>query len=203
MTSTAIVLTDFTEIGRVQRGLYRILDKPLIEYVLDSLPDEVDELVIWVGDEAGKEAYSETAEKYMARIHVSKAGLGSALKSYMPLSESDRFLILPCDAPLVSQEFTTFILESCRKFSAAILRDAEGRAEYLFSAYRKTPFLEACSASGSEEIGEITKHIKNVLYIYIGALKVFDQKMNILFRVANSSDAKRAERIIRGRMKRL
>ncbi len=203
MTSTAIVLTDFSGIVGVQRGLYRILDKPMIEYVLDALPDEVDELVISVRDEAGKEAYSETAEKYMAQIHVSRAGLGGALKSYMTLSESDRFLILPCDAPLISQEFTTFILESCRKFSAAILRDAAGRADYLFSAYKKTPFLEACGAAGSEEIGEITRHMKNVLYIYIGALKVFDQKMNILFRVANSSDAKRAERVIRGRLKRL
>ncbi|GBC71138.1 Molybdenum cofactor guanylyltransferase [Candidatus Calditenuaceae archaeon HR02] len=203
MTATAIVLTDFSGIGGVQRGLYKILDKPMIEYVLDALPDEVDELVISVRDEAEKEAYSETAEKYMARIHVSGAGLGGALKSYMPLSESDRFLILPCDAPLISQEFATFILESCRKFSATILRDAAGRADYLFSAYRKTPFLEACGATGSEEIDEITRHMKNVLYIYIGALKIFDQKMNILFRVANSSDAKRAERIIRGKMKRL
>ncbi|MEM0381303.1 MAG: NTP transferase domain-containing protein [Nitrososphaerota archaeon] len=203
LTSTAVVLTDFREIGCVQRGLYKLLDRPMIEYVLDALPDEVEELVISVRDEVVRDAYAATAEKYIANIHVSQAGLGGILKAYMPLSKSDRFLILPCDAPLITQEFTTFILETCRKFSAAILRDAEGRVEYLFSAYRKAPFLEACSSSRSEDMAEIIRNIKNALFIYTGALKVFDQKMNMLFRVTNSSEARRAERIISGRMKKL
>lgn len=203
MASAAIVLTGFKGIGGVPRGLYRLLDKPMIEYVLDALPDEIDELVISVTDEAGREAYSPVAEKYIANIHVSNAGLGGLLKSYMLLSDSDRFLVLPCDAPLLTREFTTFILETCRNFSAMIIRDAEGRAEYLFSGFRKTSFLEACASSNSEEIGEIVRHIKNALYVYTGALRMFDQKMSILFRVANSTDAKRAERIIVGRSRRL
>ncbi|MCS7146197.1 MAG: NTP transferase domain-containing protein [Nitrososphaerota archaeon] len=201
MASTAIIITGFKEIGGVRRGLYRLFDRPMIEYVLDALPDEVDELVLSVPDEAGRVDYSETAEKYVANIHLSSSDIGGVLKSYMPLSKSDRFLVFPCDAPLLTREFTTFILETLRKFSAAIPRDADGRAEYLFSGYRKGPFLEACDASGSEEIAHIVKHVKNALYIYIEALRVFDTKMNIFFRVTNSTDARRAERIISNRLK--
>lgn len=203
MTSTAIIFTDFKAIGNIPRGLYRLHNKPMIEYVLEAVPDEVDELVISVGDEQTRDAYSETAEKYIANIHLGSGGIAPTLKSYMSISRSDTFLVLPCDAPLLTQEFTKFILETCRKFAAAIIRDAEGRPEYFFSGYRKIQFLEASSRTTIEEMDEIVRHIKNALYIYTGALKIFDEKMNLLYRVTSSSDARRAEQIITSRLKNL
>jgi len=202
LASTAVILAGFPGIAGLERGLYRVLNRPVIEYVIDAVPDEVDELVISVPDEGGRRAYMETAEKYAANIHVGGGGVGGVLKSYIPLSSSDRFLVLPCDAPMVTQDFTTFMIEACGRFSAALLRDAEGATDYHFSSFKREPFLEAAGVAGSSDIGEIAKHIRNALYIHVGALKVFDEKLNILFRVTSIAEARRAERVLAGRLKR-
>ncbi|MEM1922833.1 MAG: NTP transferase domain-containing protein [Nitrososphaerota archaeon] len=203
VTSTALIFTDFKAIGNVPRGLYRLRNKPVIEYVLEAVPDEVDELVISVRDERDKEAYTETAEKYIANIHLCAGGLASTLTSYMSYSTSDRYLVLPCDAPLLTQEFTKFLLDTCSRFSAAIIRDANGRPEYFFSGYRKDAFLRASNQAAADNMDEIVKHIRNALYIYTGALRIFDEKMVLLYRVTSGTEARRAERIISSRLKNI
>ena len=66
--SSAVVYIRSGRIGGYERGLARIGGKPMIEYVLDALPDEVDDLVIAVENGGNAEAYSEVADKYFAQI---------------------------------------------------------------------------------------------------------------------------------------
>jgi molybdopterin-guanine dinucleotide biosynthesis protein A len=199
MSPTALIFTNFPSIGGVHRGLYRVLDKPLIEYVLEAVPDEVDEIVIMVGSEEAREAYMATAEKYMARSVFSPYGLADTLKMSMSESSSEQFLVLPCDSPLLTQEFTKFLLDACKRFSAAIIRNSDGRSDYSFSCFRKAEFLAAAESSGANSMDQIVPKIRNVIYFYNRSLKFLDQKLLMLFRVTNVSDARRAEQFLKAR----
>ncbi|MDT7877138.1 MAG: NTP transferase domain-containing protein [Candidatus Caldarchaeales archaeon] len=197
--STALILTDFPEIAGVQRGIYRVLEKPLIEYVLEAVPDEVDEIIIAAGREEAGKAYADVAEKYFAKLEIYPPGLTRVLKESMSSSKSERFLILPCDSPLLTQSFTKFLLDACEKFTAVIIRDANGRSDYLFSCFRRFEFLEAAESAGSEDMDLIVQRIRNAIYFYRRSLRFLDEKLLFMFRVTNVTDAKRAERLLRAR----
>lgn len=201
MGKLALILTDFKEIAGRERGLYPINNRPVMEYVLESIPDEVEEIMISVRGEKEAEAYSSIADKFLARIYM--AGdkmIGTQLASLMEetLAE-DTYLVLPCDAPLLKMEYNSFLFDVCRKFSAAIPRTSDDKRYYLFSSYRSEEFLNAYNKALSPEMDEIVSKMRNVLFINVNALRIFDDKLNLLLRVTSIEEARRAERIIRSK----
>ena len=203
MGRLAVIMTDFKEIAGKERGLYPINNRPVMEYVLESIPDEVEEIMISVLGEKEAEAYSPLADKFLARIYL--AGdkmIGPQLASIMEECHGeDTFLVLPCDAPLLKMEYNSFLFDVCRKFSAAIPRTPDDKRYYLFSSYRSSEFLSAYNKSSTLEMDEIVSKMHNVLFINVNALKIFDDKLNMLLRVTSIEEARRAERIIKSKEK--
>ncbi|MEM1517905.1 MAG: NTP transferase domain-containing protein [Halobacteria archaeon] len=201
MGKLAIIMTDFKEIAGKERGLYPINNRPVMEYVLESIPDEVEEIMISVRGEKEAEAYGFLADKFLARIYLAgNKMIGTQLASIMEESQAqDTYLVLPCDAPLLKIEYNSFLFDVCRKFSAAIPRTSDDKRYYLFSSYRSEEFLSAYYKASSPEMDEIVSKMRNVLFINVNALKIFDDKLNLLLRVTSVEEAKRAERIIRSK----
>lgn len=201
MGKIAVIMTDFKEIAGRERGLYPINNRPLIEYVLESIPDEVEEIMISVRGEKEAEAYSSLADKFLARIYLAgNKMVGTQLANIMEESMAqDIYLALPCDAPLLKMEYNNFLFDVCRKFSAAIPRTSDDKRYYLFSSYRSEEFLNAYKKASSPEMDEIVSKMRNVLFINVNALKIFDDKLNLLLRVTSVEEAKKAERIIRSK----
>jgi len=186
-------------------GLAKIAGKPLVEYVLDSLPDDVEEIVIAVENGGNVEAYDEIAEKYFARTTSSEKIAGDArrfVEFAVNSVDGDQLVILPGDAPLITRDFTTFLLECSRKFTAALPRSPSRKALYLMASYQIKPFREAFNAYPNEDMDGIVRKVGRALYLSSNSLKIFDEKLGMFFRVSTIQDLRRAEKILKMKKKR-
>lgn len=200
--SSAVICVRALRIGGPEVGLARIAGKPMIEYVLDSIPDDVDDIVIAVEDGVGIEVYDQVAEKYFARTE--RAGrIEGNVKGFIEFAvnivEGDQLVILPYNAPLITREFTTFLLECSRRFTGAFPRNPARKALYLMASYRKKPFMEAFKAFPDEDMDGVVKRVRGTLYLASNSLRVFDEKLGMFFRVSSPQDLKKAEKILKMR----
>jgi len=98
---SAIVFANMGKFRGVSKGLFPIAGKPMIEYVLDSIPDEVSDILIAVEGEGDVSKYQDLADQYLAKVVVSGSGLRDSrreLEFAVNSVRGDRFLVLPCDA---------------------------------------------------------------------------------------------------------
>jgi len=185
-----------------ERGLIPIAGKPMIEYVLDVIPDEVSNVFIAVDDEKKVEAYRSLAEEYWAKIIFSN-NLSGSIRSQIEFAlssiETENILILPCDSPLLTRDFTTFLVEASQKFSAVLPRNQARETIYTMASYQRKPFLEVFSKNCGEDMESIVKKVQKVLYLSSNSLRIFDEKLLMFLRVSNPSDIHRVESILKRR----
>ena len=197
---SAIVFANLGRFRGVSKGLFPIAGKPMIEYVLDSIPDEVGDILIAVEGEGDVSKYQDLADRYLARVVVSGSGVRDSrreLEFAVNSVRGDRFLVLPCDAPLITMEFTKFLVEASQKFPAVLPRTPSRRISYLTASYQKKPLEEVFKSNPGLGMDEVVRKLKGAIYLSSNSLKIFDEKLNMFFRVNCKADVDRAERFLR------
>jgi len=201
---SAIVFANVGRFRGVSKGLFPIAGKPMIEYVLDSIPDEVADILIAVEDEEDASRYQDLADRYLARVVVSGSGIRDSrreLEFAVNSVRGDRFLALPCDAPLITMEFTKFLVEASQKFPAVLPRMPSRRVSYLTASYQKRPLERVFKSNPDLGMDEVVRKLKGVVYLSSSSLKIFDERLNMFFRVNCKADVDRAERFLRRRLR--
>ncbi|MDW7978200.1 MAG: NTP transferase domain-containing protein, partial [Candidatus Caldarchaeum sp.] len=143
MEYVAAVFANIGPSGR--RGLLRINNRPMIEYVLDSVPDDVKEILILSHPES-MEDYRVMAEEYSAELEEAldeSLDMRFQLQPVFEKAEADGVLALPCDTPFINKDVTTFLRNIITKFSAGIPRPSIDKPEFIPASYRVAPFLKA------------------------------------------------------------
>jgi len=197
---SAIVFANMGKFRGVSKGLFPIAGKPMIEYVLDSIPDEVSDILIAVEGEGDVSKYQDLADQYLAKVVVSGSGLRDSrrkLEFAVNSVSGDRFLVLPCDAPLITMEFTKFLVEASQKFPAVLPRTPSRRVSYLTASYQRKPLEEVFKLNPGLGMDEVVRKLKGAIYLSSNSLKIFDEKLNMFFRVNCKADVDRAERFLR------
>ena len=197
---SAIVFANLGRFRGVSKGLFPIAGKPMIEYVLDSIPDEVEDILIAVEGEGDVSKYQDLADRYLARVVVSGSGVRDSrreLEFAVNSIKGDRFLVLPCDAPLITMEFTKFLVEASQKFPAVLPRTPSRRISYLTASYQRKPLEEVFKSNPGLGMDEVVRKLKGAIYLSSNSLKIFDEKLNMFFRVNCKADVDRAERFLR------
>ena len=197
---SAIVFANMGKFRGVSKGLFPIAGKPMIEYVLDSIPDEVSDILIAVEGEGDVSKYQDLADQYLAKVVVSGSGLRDSrreLEFAVNSVRGDRFLVLPCDAPLITMEFTKFLVEASQKFPAVLPRTPSRRVSYLTASYQRKPLEEVFKSNPGLGMDEVVRKLKGAIYLSSNSLKIFDEKLNMFFRVNCKADVDRAERLLR------
>jgi len=197
---SAIVFANLGRFRGVSKGLFPIAGKPMIEYVLDSIPDEVGDILIAVEGEGDVSKYQDLADRYLARVVVSGSGVRDSrreLEFAVNSVKGDRFLVLPCDAPLITMEFTKFLVEASQKFPAVLPRTPSRRVSYLTASYQRKPLEEVFKSNPGLGMDEVVRKLKGAIYLSSNSLKIFDEKLNMFFRVNCKADVDRAERFLR------
>ena len=197
---SAIVFANMGKFRGVSKGLFPIAGKPMIEYVLDSIPDEVSDILIAVEGEGDVSKYQDLADQYLAKVVVSGSGLRDSrreLEFAVNSVRGDRFLVLPCDAPLITMEFTKFLVEASQKFPAVLPRTPSRRVSYLTASYQRKPLEEVFKSNPGLGMDEVVRKLKGAIYLSSSSLKIFDEKLNMFFRVNCKADVDRAERFLR------
>lgn len=171
----------------------------MIEYVLDSIPDEVTDILIAVDGEDKVEAYEELAEKHLAKVVVFSGETSTRGQVEFAVSSASgkSVVILPCDAPLITREFTGFLVEASQKFAAVLPRNQAREVMYLMASYQVQPFSEAFAANPRDGMDELVRKVKHVLYLSSNSLRIFDDKLAMFFRVINPAGVKHAERFLK------
>jgi len=197
---SAIVFANLGKFRGVSKGLFPIAGKPMIEYVLDSIPDEVGDILIAVEGEGDVSKYQDLADRYLARVVVSGSGVRDSrreLEFAVNSIKGDRFLVLPCDAPLITMEFTKFLVEASQKFPAVLPRTPSRRISYLTASYQRKPLEEVFKSNPGLGMDEVVRKLRGAIYLSSNSLKIFDEKLNMFFRVNCKADVDRAERFLR------
>ncbi|PUA32042.1 MAG: hypothetical protein B9J98_04675 [Candidatus Terraquivivens tikiterensis] len=187
-----------------KKGLTRIAGRPMIEYVLDSVPDEVTDLFVSVENEAQAAAYGPICEKYFASVmRMEKAQYPNESEKVKEVLENvpgSNVLILPCDMPCLTLEFTCFLLEASKKFTAVLPRMLDNSVDFTLASYQAEPFIEAFRKYPDMRMPELIKKVRNVLYMSTNSLKMFDSKLSILYRVSSFADIPKVENVIRNKL---
>lgn len=202
-SSSAVIFDNMRGFRGYERGLVPIAGKPMIEHVLEAIPDQVSDIFIAVDGEGKAEAYRDLAEKYWAEVVVSSA-ISSSVRSQIDFAVStartESVLVLPCDTPLLTREFTNFLLEATQRFSAVLPRNQARETLYTLAAYQRAPILEAMQKNPRDDMDELLKKVRGVLYLSSSSLRVFDDKLSMFIRVSSPSDVVRVENILKRRL---
>ena len=193
--STA-VLANIGPGGR--RGLLQIRNRPMIEYVLDAIPDDTDDILIFSQAES-MEDYMVVAERFGARVEKSPPqglDIRFQLDPIFRTLSTEGCLILSCDTPLINRGVTGFLRDVITKFSAAIPRLSIDRDEFVPAAYRVESFIKAMNENPEMKMVDLVKKVSNVLYISVQSFKIFDEKLRFLERVQTQTDVRRVEKIL-------
>jgi len=189
------------------KGLIKLAGKPLINHVLDKISGVVNETVIVVSSEAQKRIFENLLKK-KARVIVDINKVGSPLVGALTSFENvqnEYSLLLPCDAPFVSSQITSLLLELCVNRSAAIPRWPNGFIEPLQAAYHtKSAQIasEKALENGKMNLQSMIAHLRGVRYISTMVLQQIDPQLLTFFNVNTLSDLRKAESIIRSTQKK-
>ncbi|MEM4495539.1 MAG: NTP transferase domain-containing protein [Candidatus Caldarchaeum sp.] len=181
-----------------RRGLIKINKRPMIEYVLDSVPEDTDEIVIMT-QQCSLNEYRDIAEDYGAELWDAgpkELDIRFHLEKLFREKTCDSVVALSCDTPLINREVVMFLRDVVTRFSAGIPRPVFDKPEFTPASYRVKPFLQAMEQYPELKMNELVKHVGNVLYISLQSFKIFDDKLRFLVRVQTQSDARRAAQIL-------
>jgi molybdopterin-guanine dinucleotide biosynthesis protein A len=200
---SAIVLAGgfSTRLGQ-DKGLVKLIDKPLVRHVLDRTKNLVDETLIIVSSDA-------QAEKYKEVLHADENVKVDNAKAHSPLAgaavgfqeASGKYsLLLPCDAPLVSKKILQLLLELCVNRNAAIPRWPSCYIEPLQAVYCTEAALQASEealSSGEVKMQAMVDRLRGVRYVSTLVLEQLDLGLNTFFNVNTALDLKKAETILK------
>jgi molybdopterin-guanine dinucleotide biosynthesis protein A len=200
--ASAVVYTGTDRLCGRELGLAKIAGKPMIEHVLDAVPDDVEELAILVGECDNPEGYNEVAEKYLAEvIEFKEQAINDRrlIEFAVENVQGDRMLILPGNAPLITRDFAAFLLECSKRFKAVLPRSPARSTIYSMASYQTRPIREFFGSNPGAGMDEAVKSIGGAIYLSSMSLRIFDEKLGMFLRVSTHQDLKRAEKILKTR----
>ena len=184
------------------KGLVKLAGKPLLTHVLDKISGVVDETVVVVSSESQKRIFEDLL-KQEARVTVDRDRAQSPLVGALTgfeNAQNEYSMLLPCDAPFVSSQIASLLLDLCVNRSAVIPRWPNGFIEPLQAAYHtKSAQVVAKKAleNGKMNFQSMIALLKGVRYISTMVLQQIDPKLLTFFNVNTPNDLKKAESILK------
>jgi molybdopterin-guanine dinucleotide biosynthesis protein A len=190
------------------KGLYEILGKPLISYLLDTLAkidynifiiahsnkqvqnyiDKIDikRIMAFIIDD--RELLSRTTER------SPMIGLYSAFKE-LNILDYEKTLVLPCDTPLIQRNVIEFLIEQSKGYECCIPQWDNGFIEPLFAIYPvKKAFKSAMKnlSRNCYKLSELLREKWKINYISIEkSIQTIDKNLVSFININKQSDLER------------
>lgn len=207
MRKSAIILAGgFSRRLGQDKGLVKLVGKPLLIHVLDKISGIVDEIVVVASSESQKRIFEDLV-KQKARIAIDRDKAQSPLIGALTGFENaynEYSMLLPCDAPFVSSQTVSLLLDLCVNRSAAIPRWPNGFIEPLQAAYHTESARIAAEKAleyGRMDLRSMVALLRGVRYVSTVVLQQIDPKLLTFFNVNTLSDLKKAESIMKSTSK--
>src|SRR5450759_5190860 len=193
MAYSAIILAG----GRGKRMGYReksmmiINGKPLVTYVIKSLENVVDEIIISVRDKAQGELLGTILPGYTyAYDEFENKGPLSGILGGLTLCRNEFCFIAACDMPFINEDVVKMLFRLSKSHDAAIPRWEDGFLEPLHAVYRCGPMIretrKAIESGESIILAPIFR--MNVNYINIENIRKIDPDIRTLININTPED---------------
>ncbi|MBI5436961.1 MAG: molybdenum cofactor guanylyltransferase [Nitrosomonadales bacterium] len=149
------------------KGLLPLHGRTLIDWVLDAVSGQSDEVLINVNGE--HDAYVRFGRRIISDQTPDWAGPLAGLQSAMHYARHDWVASVPCDTPFLPGDLMARLLAAIRTNAAeAAVAVVEGRRQPTIALYHKSvlPRLDAYLASGGRKVGDWqdTLHLSEVVF---------------------------------------
>lgn len=183
------------------KGLKELDGVPMVAHVIRRLRGLVDEVILVVGSEEQKAAYSVVGDGFrvIADVYESGSPLVGAITG-LRSCQGSYALITACDMPFVSGKVIQMLFKEAEGHNGAVFQWPNGWIEPLIAVYNVDPSLRKAQDlydSDDLRIRKILLEMPNVNYIKIDILKKIDPELLTLFDADTREALKKAESILR------
>ena len=199
MDRSAIILaTDSQGKFSEDKGLLKVDNKPLLNYVVDAVKGVVGEVVVVTASKEQSDLYAKVVSsanvQFAAAADQPQGSLAAALTGF-EAAKGDYSLVLPFDAPFVSKEVVSLLFELSGGKSAVVPRWPGCEIESLHAVYHTGLALEAAEkalAAGEVNADAIAGCLRGVRYVSTMVIEQLDPDFRTFFRVLTPLDLKKA-----------
>jgi molybdopterin-guanine dinucleotide biosynthesis protein A len=184
------------------KGLRELGGDPLVGYVISRVSDYVDQVLIVLGSEMQKVAYSKVLSCEIQLV-VDLYKIGSPLVGAITGFKhaiGEYALITACDMPFISKLALEMLFDSVEEFDGAVFQWPNDWIEPLLAVYKVKPALEKAQQlyeAGDFRIRRILQNMSNVRMIPIKKLRTIDPDLITLFDADTEKSLSEAENILK------
>ena len=109
----------------VDKGLISLAEKPMIEYLLDSLSQHIDH--IFISTNSSDPAYNDFGYPLIADVLPGSLGPLAGIHAGLLACKTPYLLITPCDSPFLNTQLSERLEEAIRKKQATIAVAHDGK----------------------------------------------------------------------------
>jgi molybdopterin-guanine dinucleotide biosynthesis protein A len=160
--------------GGVDKGLMQLEQRPLVSWICQKLTNWVDKIYISCNRNMHTyEAYGECFSDEIDDFQGPLSGLYSAANQV----RAERFLVLPCDGPLVSDACISRLIDAAKTYPFVIAYDGD-RLQPLYGVY---PVGIASSIKSALDLGNrgVQRWLKSQKYHQVDLSDLAEDLLNI------------------------
>ncbi len=204
--SSALILAGGmgSRMGYREKALIDINGKPLISFVIGSLENVVDNIIISVRNKAQGELFEAFQEYRFAYDAYKNKGPLAGILSGLEACEDEYCFIAACDMPFINEKVVKLLFRKSEGYDAAIPRREDGFLEPLHAVYRCRPMIvETKKAIGNGETIILAPVFKlHVNYVGMDEIRKFDPELRTFMNINTREDIEELSRIFtRGNIK--
>jgi molybdopterin-guanine dinucleotide biosynthesis protein A len=195
---SAVILTiESTGKFEEDKGLLKLDNKPLLNYVLSSIKGSVEEIIIVTNSREQEKLYAKIVLpniKFVTYTDESKGLLGAAIAGF-EAAEGAYSLVLPFDSPFISGEVVNLLFDCGLGKSAVIPRSPDCEVEALHAVYNTKLALEAARdalSNGEVDLEAMIDRLRGIRYMSTMVIEQLDPDFKTFFRVITPLDLKKA-----------
>jgi molybdopterin-guanine dinucleotide biosynthesis protein A len=184
------------------KGLKELCGEALVNRVIRRVSEFVDEIILVVGSEEQREAYSRVVDediKVVVDLYKDGSPLVGAITG-LKHAEGEYAFLVACDMPFISDEVIESLFSVSDGHDGAVYQWPNQWIEPLLAVYRVKPALEKglqLYASGDLRVRRILQNLPDVKMIPMDELREVDPKLRNLFDADTEEALLEAERILK------
>lgn len=156
--------------GGMDKSLFRIGNKTMVECIIDNLSGFVDEIIIAVsGVEQGERIISTIGRASISYDSIAGFGPIAGILSGMESAKSEYVATVACDMPFVNPDAIELLFSLAEGYDGAVPKWADGNFEPLHAVYRRESMAIECERAIQRGENTIMAPLRalNVRYVLI------------------------------------
>ena len=184
------------------KGLKELCGEALVNRVIRRVSERVDEVILVVGSEGQREAYSRVVDEgvtVVVDLYRDGSPLVGAITG-LKRAKGEYAFMAACDMPFISDEVIETLFNASEGHDGAVYQWPNEWIEPLLAVYRVRPALEKALelySSGDLRIRRILQNLPDVKMIPMNELRAVDPDLKNLFDADTEEALSEAEKILK------